>query len=296
MHVMIKKTYSAFLKALEVLWGIDTAKIFDVQLRFGRKLDLKNPKTLADKVSYIELHDRSPLASVCTDKYEVRKYVEERGLADILVPLVGGPWTSVDEVKFTTMPSSFVLKATHGYKMNYIVPDSSELDWKKCRKSMKAWLNTTFGTYTIEPHYKDIPHRIYAENYLGNMSDLIDYKFHCLNGEPEFVLAIADRKCEGGERMQATLNLFDMNWKRIPEIQSVGLEVAGCGDVPKPMLFDEMIGVARRLSEGFKFVRVDLYEKNGKIYFGELTFTPAMGAFPNFTDKFIREMGEKLVI
>ena len=115
----------------------------------------------------------------------------------------------------------------------------------------------------------------------------MDYKFHCLNGEPQFVLTCSNRKSNGDKAMQVTLDLFDMDWKPIPEIVSSGLEHPGNGELPKPENLDEMIRIAKILSKDFKFVRVDLYELERKVYFGELTFSPALVFFRTFRTSLI---------
>ena len=292
---MYKKwLYSKCVKIIKNISGIDSAKKFDTKLRFGRKLNLKSPKTLADKVAYIELHDQSPLASDCTDKYAVREYLTDKGLEDILVPLVGGPWNSSEEIDFSSLTDSFVLKATHGCKMNYIVQDKSDLDLNKCRNAIDAWLKIKYGTYSVEPHYEDIKPRIYAEKYLGEMSDMVDYKIHCLNGVPQFVLTTSNRNIDEDGSMSVSLDIFDMEWNPIFEIEDYKNEKAGNGNVKKPKNFDEMKRIAEKLSADFKFVRVDLYEIEDRVLFGELTFSPACCVFPYFTEKFLSEMGEKL--
>lgn len=293
---MIKKTYAYFLKMISSLFGIDAAKKFDTSFRFHKKLDLKNPKKLSEKVTYIELHEPRDKITECTDKYAVRKYVEEKGYQKILVPLVGGPWSAVSEINFDLLPNSFALKATHGCKMNLIVQNKKELNLISCRKELKKWLKVTYGTYSVEPHYFKIPHRLYAEKYLENADSLIDYKIHCLNGNPQFILVCSNRKANGNASMQVTLDLFDLQWNQIPEIIGTKGEVAGKGIISKPDQLDEMINIAKVLSKDFKFVRVDLYELEGKIYFGELTFSPACCVFPYFTEKFDKAMGEKLSI
>lgn len=292
--MIIKMLYAKILALITCIAGIDFAKIFDSQLRFHKKLNLKKPTTLSDKLAYIELHEQSPLASVCTDKFAVREYVEKKGLGDILVPLVGGPWNSAEDVDFANLPNSFAIKATHGCKMNYLVPDKTKMDVSKCRKEMLRWLATTYGVYSVEPHYYSIPHRIYAEEFLENSNQLIDYKIHCLNGKPKFILVCSDRKANGDAAMQVTLDLFDLQWNHIPELIPAGSEVAGDGSMPKPDKLAEMLEIAERLAEDFKFVRVDLYELNGKVYFGELTFSPGCCVLPYFTKKFDLEMGQKL--
>lgn len=211
-----------------------------------------------------------------------------------MVPLVGGPWNKEEDVDFANLPNSFAIKATHGCKMNYLVPDKSKMNISKCRQEMQRWLATTYGGYSLEPHYLSIPHRIYAEEFLENSNQLIDYKIHCLNGKPEFILVCSDRKANGDAAMQVTLDLFDLKWQHIPELIPSGAEVAGDGSMPKPEKLTEMLEIAERLAKDFKFVRVDLYELNGKIYFGELTFTPGCCVLPYFTKKFDLEMGQKL--
>lgn len=292
----IKLIYAGLLSAISNTAGVDAAKIFDTLLRDHRLLNLKNPQTLSDKVSYIELHEQSPLAPSCTDKYAVRQYIADKGPSDILVPIYGGAYTDFDEIDFDSLPDSFVIKATHGCKMNYLVPDKSKLNKEHCRREIQRWLNTTYGTYSMEPHYSTIPHRFYIEQYLSDTEKLVDYKFHCLNGKPYFVLVCSDRKSSGDKAMQATLDLFDMDWKPIHEVVASGSEKPGNGMLKEPVNFEKMIDIARTLSADFKFVRVDLYELDGKVYFGELTFTPAHCVFPNFTEQFNRQMGKLLRI
>lgn len=281
---------------LSKIFGVDFAKEFDTKFRRHRPLNLKNPTSLADKVSYIELHKQSPLASLCTDKYAVRDYIKEKGLEDILIPVVGGPWSNVDEIDFDSLPSRFVLKATHGCKMNYIVSDKSKLDIDDCKKALSKWLNTTYGTYSMEPHYLSIPHRIYAEEYLDDVSKLTDYKFHCANGNPLFVLTVSNRKYNGDKGMSLTFDMFDINWKPIEGMIADKKEVPGNGSTPKPKTYDRMLEISKILSKDFDFVRVDLYERNEKVLFGELTFTPDGCIFPNFPQSFLEEMGSKLKI
>ena len=292
----IKKIYGNVLQIAVRVFGVDFAKQFDSEFRFHRKLDLKNPKTLADKVSYIELHKQSPLASVCSDKYAVRDYVTEKGLADILVPVAGGPWTRVEEINFNALPAQYVLKATHGCKMNYIVKDKKKLNENECKKELQRWLDTTYGIYSMEPHYMKIPHRIYCEQFLEEQSKLMDYKIHCLNGKPEFIMVSSDRYSNKDEAMHVTQELYDVDWNPIFEVRRAGFEIPGDGKKCMPENLDEMLRIARILSAGIDFVRIDLYNLSGRIYFGEMTFSPACGVFPYMTDKFISEMGGKLQI
>ena len=292
---IIKKIYGLILLCIQKTIGADCAKKFDSFLRFRRKLNLKHPETLADKVCFIELHQQSPLAPACTAKFEVREYIRSKGFGDILVPLAGGPWSDPEDIDFSSVPVPCIFKGTHGCKMNYSMTDRSAFDISACKKEMNRWLRTTYGLYSVEPHYRSIPHRIYAEAYLGDQAGLIDYKFHCMNGSPVFVLAVRDRKSDGDKKMQETRELYDTEWNPIPGLNSTQTKIEDYR-IEKPANYDRMLSIAEEVSKDFDFVRVDLYNLDGKIYFGELTFTPTAGVFSSYTEEFLREMGDRLMI
>lgn len=282
-----RDVYRGLLNGLTHCVGTKRAKLFDARFRYGRRLDLDNPRTLADKISWLELNgDRKTMANL-TDKFEVRDYVAEKGLTDILIPLCGGPWTNADDIDIDVLPSQFVLKATHGCEMNYICRDKSALDITDLLSQARVWLASDYPRACVEPHYKLIPHRVYAERYVGGMDDVIDYKFHCLNGVPSFVLTCSNRE------KSLKLNLYDLDWNAIEGLRGSMKNVV---EIARPKTLLEMTDVARTLSSDFDFVRVDLYEKDGKVYFGELTFSPAVGVLPYFTDEFIANWGGRLHI
>lgn len=277
--------YRALLNALVRCVGTKRAKLFDARFRYGRSLDLDRPQTLADKISWLELNGARETMARLTDKFEVRDYVAEKGLEDSLIPLCGGPWTKAEDIDVDALPSQFALKATHGCEMNYICKDKSALDAADMLAHARKWLASDYPRACVEPHYKLIPHRIYAEQYVGGMDDVIDYKFHCLNGVPSFVLTCSNRE------KSLKLNLYDLDWNAIDGLQG---SMKNAVEIAKPSTLAEMTEIARILSSDFDFVRVDLYEKNGKVYFGELTFSPAVGVLPYFTDEFIGYWGEGL--
>lgn len=284
-----KICYAGFLWGLEKTLGIDGAKKMDALLRFGRKLNLAEPQTLADKVSWISLHALSDTAVRCTDKWEARSYVASKGLEEILVPVYGGPVSSVDALDFAAFPNRFVLKATHGSAMNYFCRDKAALDERDCRTQVKRWLKTTYGTFSAEPHYRKLPHRVYCEAYLEE--NLMDYKIHCLNGKPSFILVCSRRE---GRHVQR--DLFDPQWNRLQGLQSFRGHVPGTGQIKKPENLAQMLRIAEILSRDFAFVRVDLYNTEGRIFFGELTFTPVNGVFAGYSQEFLEEEGKKLRI
>lgn len=284
-----KAMYRKGLNVLAAVLGAKSAKIFDARLRFGRKLDLNYPKTLADKISWIELNTDQTLAARLSDKYAVRDHIAAKGLDEMLIPLVGGPWAEASQIDFSALPSSFVLKATHGCEMNLVCRDKSTFDEGNMRKLATKWLREDYPRACVEPHYKLIPHRLYAEEYIGGLSDVIDYKFHCINGDPAFVLTCSERDGERGLR----LNLYDLEWNHIEGLQG---SMVNDREIERPELLNEMIDVSRTLAEDFDFVRIDLYETDGRVLFGEMTFTPACGVMDYYTDEFIEQWGAAMRI
>lgn len=277
--------YRAALNISTSLFGVARVKKFDSRFRFHRQLDLKNPKTLSDKICWIELNTDQTLAARCTDKFAVRSYIEEKGLGDIIIPLVGGPWIDASEIDLDALPKQFVIKATHGCEMNYICKDIANLDCADLIRKVTLWLKEDYPRACLEPHYRLVPHRIYAEEYLSGLDDVIDYKIHCINGEPVFILTCSNREDS------LKLNLYDLDWNPLNGIQGSKKNIA---EINRPANLDRMIEVARILSSDFDFVRVDLYEQDEKVRFGELTFSPACGVLEYFTDSFVRQWGEVL--
>lgn len=282
---LARDLYRHALNASSAILGVETTKKLDSRIRFGRKLDLENPKTLSDKICWIELNTDQTLAARCTDKYAVRSYVEEKGLGDILIPLVGGPWTNASDIDIDSLPERFVLKATHGCEMNYICKDKSRLDRNDLLNKAGQWLKEDYPRACIEPHYKLVPHRLYSEEFVGGLGDVVDYKFHCINGEPAFVLTCSNREDS------LKLNLYDLDWNPISGLQGA---MRNERKIERPKNLKEMLEVTKTLSSDFDFVRVDLYEADEKIFFGELTFSPACGVLEYFTDSFVAKWGEVL--
>ena len=276
---------------VEALFGLDAAKKLDVVLRFRKILNLKNPQTLAEKVVYISLHALPELAVTCTDKWEARHYVAQKGLNEILIPVCMEAVSRAEDVNFDALPDSFVLKATHGCDMNYVCTNKAELDRQECLRTMKRWLDTTYGTFSVEPHYRKLPHRIYCEQFIADDGGLRDYKIHCLNGKPAFILV-----CSGRVGSSVIMDIYDLEWNWLNAVRPYKKHVSGTGQVPRPKALERMLQIARILSRDFDFVRVDLYDVNGNVYFGELTFTPANGVFPSYAQELLEREGKRLRI
>ena len=288
---LIKNTLiSAYHKGLLLtarIAGADRAKALDARLRFKRKMNIRNPRNLAEKIAWLEFNDPDPRKVTCTDKWEVREYVANKGLSDILVPVYGSPQTSARDFNPAELPDQFVIKATHGCGMNFICDDKSQLNLPKLRRCLQNWLDTTFGVYAFEMHYATIPHRFYIEKYLGDGDAMVDYKFFCYHGKPSFVEVCSNRK--SGLRLE----IYSMDWHKLDAITARRHTDAV---MDRPQNFDRMKEIAATLSADFTFVRVDLYNVGGKIYFSELTFTPATCVLANFKEDFLRAEGKKLAL
>lgn len=239
----------------------------------GEELDLENPVTFNQKVQWMKLYDSTPEKGRLADKYLVREYVAERIGDQYLVPLLG-VWDNPDDIDFDALPERFVLKATHGCGWNVIVRDKAKLDVKATRRKLRRWLETDYSLCGgLELHYRYCQPRIVAEQFLentpGEHSDLYDYKFWCFGGRVEYVQFLEDRS--RGLKM----SFFDREWRRQPFVYSYPRDRR---DAPMPGNLEEMIGLAERLAEGMPHVRADFYRlDDGKLYFGELTFTSMGG-------------------
>lgn len=208
----------------------------------------------------------------CTDKYAVREYVKERGF-DYILNECYGVFSSVEEIDFESFPNQFVLKLTNGSGQVLLCRDKKNLNLEFIRSELQEWLNNavTFGLKTGEWHYSMIQPRIIAEKFLSPLGDsisLIDYKFHCFNGRILGILVCYDRDSESH---QVNYDWYDTEWNLT---DGIGPELhLHQRLIPKPASYDEMCRIAKGLSTGINYVRIDLYEINGVPVFGEMTFT-----------------------
>ncbi len=249
----------------------------------------KNPRNFNDKTMNLKFsYKNNDLVVKCTDKYEVREYIKEKGCEEILNELYG-VYKGVNEINFMELPNKFALKCTHGCAYNSICSNKNELDIEKTKNKLNNWLKEKYGWATGELHYTKIEPRIICEKYLcdenGKMP--IDYKIYCLNGKAVGILTCTERE-EGLKR-----NFYDLNWNELLYIKD---KYRNKKKIEKPKNLEEMIKYAEILSKDFKFVRVDLYNDNGKIIFGELTFTPACCCNKIYNQIGNRELGKKLEI
>lgn len=249
---------------------------------FGQIPDLDTPKTFNEYLCAEKIKDKKLDYWKYTDKYEVRKYVKEV-IGEKYLNEVLGIYNSFDEIDFDSLPDAFALKGTHGSSYNIIVRDKSKLDKTAAGKKFKKWLGENFYYKDREKNYKLIKPRIMADKFLSPKDGIIEeFKLFCFNGK---VRMISYNKGEGHDRRT---NLFDENWNKL----NVRYGYSGFDIEKMPENKDELISLAERLAEPFEFVRVDLYNIDGKIYFSELTFHPGGGLVPFTPKEFDAELGK----
>lgn len=280
--IVFRKFPEFFSKNFKVLYSKYIYHVFT-----NNYLDLKNPKNISEKIMWLKLYYTNPLIPKYSDKYSVREYLQDLGLSSLLNDLLG-VYNSIDEIDFDELPNRFALKATHGCGYNIICNDKSKLNIEDSKNKLKHWLNSVYGLRYGEWHYSQIVPRVICEKYLDhpdNSTSIIDYKILCMNGRPFCFVVYKNRK--GHNKMRTS---YDLNWIRINILKEESDDI----EMPKNLAL--MVQVAELLAKPFPFVRVDLYEIEGQLYFGELTFTPNGGILTIFTDEASNLLGEQLVL
>lgn len=237
----------------------------------GRKLNLKKPVTYDEKLWWLKFNYKNPLMTICSDKYLVRNYIQDKGLGDILNELYA-VFYSPDEIDTSYLPEEFFLKCNHISGWNMIC-QKSDFSLKRIRRQYSPLLKINYYNYSREWNYKNIKPCLIAEKVLKNPdgTSLLDYKFMCFGGEPKLLLldvGICDEK--GDHAKNFYRNVYDMNFN--PVSIKINQESFDLNKLQKPLNFEYMIECARILSSPFPHCRVDLYNIEGKIIFGEITF------------------------
>lgn len=239
----------------------------------GYSLDLSNPQTFNEKLQWLKLYDRKPEYTMMVDKYKVREYIKEELGEEYLIPLLG-VWDKAEDINFNKLPNRFVLKCNHNSGLGmYICKDKSKLtenQIKAIRKNLAKGLQQDYYLTGREWPYKNVPRKIIAEKYMEDETgQLRDYKFYCFNGEPKIIMINSDREIgkTKADYFDMDFNWLDLKW---------GYEHALVKPL-KPINFEKMKELAVVLSKNIPELRVDFYEVNNKIYFGELTFFDGSG-------------------
>ena len=266
-----------------------------IELRFiqrmHRKLNLDNPQTYSEKLQWLKLHYHNPILIKLVDKAEVKSWAAERIGEEHVIPTLG-VWDCFDEINFDELPNAFVLKCTHDSGGNYIVTDKSKMNVELARKKLESHLKVNYYWHMREWPYKYVKPRILAEEYMVDESgyELKDYKFFCFDGKVKYLFVATDRSIQGKE---TKFDFFDENFSHLP-IKN-GHKNAD-RELLRPLGFEIMKEYASILSKGFPESRVDFYDINGSVYFGEITFYHWGGLMPFEPEEWDRIFGEQIVL
>ena len=240
--------------------------------RMHKKLNLKNPKTFNEKLQWLKLNYRDEDMPTLVDKCAVKQWVAERIGEEFVIPTIG-VWNYFDDICFDDLPNQFVLKCTHDSGGIIICRDKEKLDITVAKGKIEKSLSRNYYWHGREWPYKNVKPRIIAENYLENTgsNELKDFKLFCFDGKVGFTLVCSERFSESGLKE----DFYDLSWNkmnlRVPGYPNSSMEIE------RPQNYDCMIQFAEKLSKGIPLLRVDYYEVQGRLYFGELTFIPASG-------------------
>lgn len=270
-----------------------------LKMRFRKKLhrslNLNNPLTFNEKIQWLKLYDRKAEYTQMVDKYEAKAWAAKRIGNDYIVPTLG-IWDRFDAIDFEQLPEQFVLKCTHDSGGSVICRSKSTFDQNAARKKLEKALKTNYYLHGREWPYKHVKPRLLAEQYLEDPSSkqstqgITDYKFYCFSGKPKFLYLSQGLE----DHASARISFVDLNWQFSPYRRS---DYPPFDQLPpKPACFDEMVALAERLSEGLAFLRVDLYQIDGRVFFSELTFSPCSGLMPFENPEHDAQIGRMLTL
>ncbi|SHK60111.1 TupA-like ATPgrasp [Fibrobacter sp. UWB12] len=254
----------------------------------GKNLNLRTPKTFNEKLQWLKLHNRNPLYTTLVDKYAVKNWAARQIGDSYIIPTLG-VWDKFEEIDFEKLPNQFVLKCTHDSGSYFICKDKSKLDKIEAQKRFTKALKRNFFYSGREWPYKNVHPRIIAEQYMEDRNGaFVDYKFSCFNGVVDCVMVCLDRHLN-----DVKFYFFDKDWN-LKRLNVRGKNAPDDFTIPKPPCMDEMFEIAAKLSKDIPFVRVDLFECDGKIYFGEMTFYPDSGFDANLLPETDVYFGQKI--
>lgn len=255
--------------------------------KMGYRLNLDNPQSFSEKLQWLKLNDKHPEYTQLVDKVDAKKIVASILGDKYIIPTLG-VWNSVDDIDWESLPNEFVLKSANDSGGVVVCKDKSTLDLEKAKAKLRGTGGRDYTKYNKEYPYRDVPHRFIAEKYVEDESgfELKDYKIFCFNGEPKFLFVATGRQMH-----DTRFDFYDTEFNHLPIIN--GHPNADVWPA-KPVNFDEMLEVASKLSKGFPHIRVDLYNCNGIIYFGELTFFHFSGTTPFEPREWDYKFGEYL--
>ena len=296
--MFVEKVINSIKNRLIAFYGVRHLKWYanyKYHKAFGRDINWDNPTEFNEKIYWMMFHSDTSLWSNLADKYKVKEILKEKGYGEIVTKLYGH-WENAEDINFDQLPNSFVLKTNHGYGDICVVQDKSIINIEHIKTKMNKAVRHRHGLNSVELHYLHIKPCIIAEELLVNTasfsSSLVDYKFYCFNGIPISCGVFFNRNLSTHKRMAM---YYDMDWEKRPEWLNPH-KVAATVDVPKPVNFEKMKQLCRDLCKDIPFVRLDLYEVNGNIYFGEYTFTPASCSGGSLNPSLLRRYGDLIVL
>lgn len=256
-----------------------------------KNINWETPVDLIEKTQWLQIYSDTSLWTRCADKYLVRDFVKEKGCADVLNELYG-KWDDANDIDWSKLPNSFVLKANHSCGQVILVKDKNKLDINHTIKQLNSWMKTVYGYSGAQLHYTKIKPCIIAEKLFINKTEpdksLIDYKVWCFHGEPHYVEVIFNRTAH-----KYSESLYDLDWNNISDLAYNKETTPNTGaEMAKPLSFDKMIETAKILSKDIPQVRVDFYDIDDKTVFGEMTFTA--GGYGEYTEEFYNHLGSKI--
>jgi hypothetical protein len=250
--------------------------------------NLFNPRDYREYIFRDIFLNKNHKRYILADKYRVRDIIKKKGLGHIL-PRIYGCWKNAGEIEFERLPERFVLKTNHSCNFNIICHNKNNLDYEKTRKKLNYWLNSRHGFY-FESHYHKIKPLVICEEYIDDKKGIVpvDYKFHCVHGEPVLILVINKRFIN----IHSKMLVFDINWNRLDFLKPRYID--NTWEISAPPNLERMKEYARILSSGMKHVRIDFYDTGDRVFFGEYTLTPAAGILHYFTDEALKYMGDQI--
>ncbi|MBQ2724510.1 MAG: glycosyl transferase [Clostridia bacterium] len=267
----IKKIYRDYFTENGTYTSLLPDRIYIERLyfkKYGEKLNIRNPHTYIEKINWLKLYDRRDKYTQMVDKYEVRDFVERMIGEDYLIPLLGC-WDSVEDIDFSKLPEKFVLKCNHDNGV-IIVKDKSNLDITSVKNELNYRMKRDYYKKRREWPYKNVKRKIICEKLIETEDNRVlpEYKFYCFNGEAKIFYV------SSGTIDDLRFDFYDINFNHLPIVAS---KPNSTNTISRPQEFEKMIEIAEKLSVGIPTVRVDLYNVNGKVYFGEMTFSSGGG-------------------
>lgn len=235
---------------------------------FHKEIDWNNPTEFNEKLMCLKVlkYNDDPLVWNCVDKYQVRLFALSRGINEKHLPELVGVYKHSKDIKETDLPDKFVIRCTHGYDYNIVCNDKKDFDLKKAKRNLNRWQKSKFGYDTGELHYTHTIPKIIVEKFAPENKNQPDYKLYCFNGKPLVVLVCTEREDN------VKLNFYDLKWN---ELMLAKDEYRGRKRPNPPRYLHDMVGIAKKLSHGFPFVRIDFYEAKDRVMLGDMVFTPS---------------------